>query len=246
MAWRDGLRVPDPAAVAALRNGTSSVTGTNIWLPLLADYRQCFTASGVCLVLRRADVRRPFPDEYFAYYEDVYLGWRLRLLGLGSERVPEAVVYHEGSSVARDRGALRPVLARHAEKNRLTNLLLFYERRTLLALVPLLLLDEGKRLIRAVGHLARFWRRDALALVTSQLRARWWVARHLRWIAAQRRVIQAERVTPDRAILPLLSGRLTPAPGVAARLLNALSLGYCRLIGLPVLERFAGPGDRRP
>ncbi len=233
MSWHASRRVPDPADVARLRNGTSSVTGTNIWLPLLRDYRECFTPSGVCLMVRRAQIERPFPGEYFAYYEDVYLGWRLRLRGLGVERVPEAVVYHEGSAASRHDAALRPVLAFHAEKNRLANLLIFYERRTLLRLAPLLLLDEAKR---CAGALARL-RPPAVARALGTLaRARWWLLRRRRWIAEERRAVQAGRVAPDRDILPLMSGRLTPGQGPTGRTLNVLSLGYCRLAGLLVVE----------
>lgn len=234
-AWAAGLRVPDPATFRKNRNGTSGLLGANVWLPLLSDYRECFTASGVCLVIRRGDHDRPFLSEYFAYYEDVYLGWRLRLRGLGCERVPEAVIYHEGSATSRQNPAVRSALAWHAEKNRLLNLYLFYQGRTLAVLLPLLLLDESKKflvlLVRALTL------RDAGSYVSILLKSRWWLLRHWVWAQAQRRRIQRERQVPDHGITPLMSAQLTMEPGVAAAALNGLGLAYCRLVGITTCER---------
>src|SRR6185295_1055494 len=42
-AWHENLKTPCDSELAVLRNGTHSIIGSNIWLPLLKDYRQCFT-----------------------------------------------------------------------------------------------------------------------------------------------------------------------------------------------------------
>jgi GT2 family glycosyltransferase len=42
-----------------------------------------------------------FDDEYFAYYEDLDLGWRTWLCGYEVHYLPDAVSYHEHSSTAR-------------------------------------------------------------------------------------------------------------------------------------------------
>ena len=236
--WAAALRTPAPAAVAALRNGTASLTGAAIWLPLLRDYRECFTASGVCLVTRHS-AEVPFPDGYFAYHEDVFYGWRLRLRGLGSERVSEAVIYHEGSAASGGNEALRPALGFHAEKNRLTNLLVFYEGGTMAKLAPLVLLDEARRWAAALAWLAG---PRGAGLLVAMLRARWWLATHVRWVRSLRRATQAARVVADAAVLPLLSGRLTARSSGVGGALNALSLRYCRLVGLPVCD---APGHAR-
>jgi GT2 family glycosyltransferase len=45
-----------------------------------------------------------FDEDYFAYHEDVDLGFRLRLRGLQCFYIPEAVVYHVGSASFGKRG----------------------------------------------------------------------------------------------------------------------------------------------
>jgi len=243
-AWREKLQLPEPAHVAAMRNGTSSVIGTNIWLPLLADYRQCFTASGVCLLFPRAEVDIPFPAEYFAYYEDIYLGWRLRLRGLGAERVPEAVIYHVGSGTSREQPELRGVLAFHAEKNRLANLTIFYAAPTLVRILPLLALDEMKKLVVALVRLLTG--RGGFDYLMTYARARLWLVRRIKWILGTRRRMQAERRVNDRDIVRLLSGRLSMQKGVGATILNRFSLGYCRAVGLRTVEFTPRPDTVRP
>ena len=42
-----------------------------------------------------------FDEEFFAYYEDVDLGWRLWVLGHEVHYVPSAVCYHHHSSTSR-------------------------------------------------------------------------------------------------------------------------------------------------
>jgi len=229
-----GQRAPMPEELANRRNGTMGILGANIWLPLLRDYRECFVASGVCVMVRRSDHQLPFLDDYFAYFEDVYLGWSLRLRGLGSERVLEAVVYHSGMETSRQDPVLSAALAFHAEKNRLANVFLLHEGRTLRRLFPLFVLDEVRRVLVAIARSLTGSSADR-AIVT-YARGRLWLAWNWRWLLDRRRRIQAERSAPDREILPLVSGRLTYAPGRAARAVNAVSLWYCRIAGLPVLE----------
>jgi GT2 family glycosyltransferase len=232
--WAAEQRVLVFEDLANLRNGTHSLLGGNIWLPLLRDYRECFTASGVCLVVRRTEHQQPFLNEYFAYHEDVYLGWRLRIRGLACERVPEAVIYHAGSQTSARDPSIRGTLARHAEKNRLVNICLFYQASTLASLVPLIILDEAKKLL--VAAIRMVTGRGGVAYLAVLLGSRWWVLAHWRWIVAQRRRIQQERLMPDSCITPLMSGRLTMDLGFAGALLNRVSLRYCRLVGLRTCE----------
>jgi GT2 family glycosyltransferase len=75
-------------------------------------------ANGGSLAIRRdrfLDVGG-FDEDFFAYYEDVDLGWRLWLYGLGVRFVPEAVTYHRhhGTSAKLPQGKLRVLYERNA------------------------------------------------------------------------------------------------------------------------------------
>src|SRR5436309_3395640 len=234
LCWHTELKVPQSSEVALMRNGTHSVTGANMWLPLLRDYRQCFTGSGVCMVFAKRTVEYPFPEEYFAYFEDVFLGWTLQLKGLRVERVPEAVIYHAGSATASKHPRLRPLLAFHAEKNRLANLFVFYNWFTLLRLMPLLLVAE---LANLAGSLVPLLRSEPTsARIKAHIASRMWLIGHIGWLLRLRKQLQQVRKVQDHRIISLLSARLTMQDGRLGKLLNSFSLTYCRLVGIRTVE----------
>ncbi len=59
-----------------------------------------FSACGATALFPRADFLAVggFDEDYFAYHEDVDLGFRLRLRGLDCMMIPQAVVHHIGSA----------------------------------------------------------------------------------------------------------------------------------------------------
>ena len=61
---------------------------------------EVFSACGAAAIYpRRAfEAVQGFDDQYFAYVEDVDLGFRLRLIGIPCLFLPDAVVYHVGSA----------------------------------------------------------------------------------------------------------------------------------------------------
>jgi len=78
-------------------------------------------------------------DFYLLYSEDVSLGWRLRLAGYSVEKAADANASHRVSATAArfPSGLLRYFRYR----NRMLNLLLFPETRTILRILPLLIIE---------------------------------------------------------------------------------------------------------
>ena len=222
--------------IASVRDGTHNVIGTNIWMPLLRTPDECFTASGVCLLLVRGPASPPFLAEYFAYLEDVFLRWRLRLLSPGSERVPSATIYHDRSLAGRADPDLRSQVAPHAERNRLTNMSLLNSAESLFRILRLIILDETKKVLMFLADLLRGRFRRAISYATLNVRARWWILRRFAWISARRREIQSRRSASDASIFPLMSGRLAMDDSRSGRWLNRLSMSYCRLAGIRTVE----------
>lgn len=186
------------------------------------------------MVFAKRTVEYPFPEEYFAYFEDVFLGWTLQLKGLRVERVPEAVIYHAGSATASKHPGLRPLLAFHAEKNRLANLFVFYNWFTLLRLMPLLLVAELANLAGSLVPLLRS--KPTQARIKAHIASRLWLIRHTGWLWRLRRQVQQLRKVQDQSIISLMSGRLTMQDGRLGKLLNSFSLTYCRLVGIRTVE----------
>jgi GT2 family glycosyltransferase len=163
-------------------------------------------ASGAGMMLRRglwAELGG-FATEYFAYLEDTELSLRCWQRGLRVVYVPDAVVLHR---YVFSRNALKHYLL---ERNRLLLLLTAFERRTLFALLPSLLVVEVCTIALA---LAQGW-------VGGKLRAYAWLLRHVDLVRCRRTKLQSERTVPDAQLFPLLAARLTmanvaPPPGLA-------------------------------
>lgn len=76
-----------------------------------------------------------FDQDYFAYYEDVDLLWRLRFLGYKSIFVPEARVYHVHSATGR---SYSPFKAFHIHRNHFYNLIKLAPFAYLFLLIPMM------------------------------------------------------------------------------------------------------------
>lgn len=179
-----------------------------------ADHREgqdVATASGACMAIRRSlwEGLGGFDDEYFAYHEDTELSLRCHLRGLTVRYVPSAIARH------RYEFSRNPTKNYLLERNRFLTLLTVYSRRTLLLVLPALLLLEVPTLAAAA---AQGWG-------GAKLRGYWWLLTHLEHVRSRRARVQSERVVPDRVLARLLVGRIEPAnvalpPG--ANLLNAV------------------------
>jgi GT2 family glycosyltransferase len=95
-------------------------------------------ASGAACVYRVAPLREHglFDPAFFMYLEDMDLGWKLRAAGHEVHYCPASVVWHRYHFG----GVLRHY--EHYERNRLTLLLTWYRKRTLVLLLPAILLME--------------------------------------------------------------------------------------------------------
>ncbi|HVU71567.1 MAG TPA: glycosyltransferase family 2 protein [Mycobacteriales bacterium] len=61
-----------------------------------------------------------FDDDFFLYYEDTDLSWRIRALGYSAQYVPGAVLRHEHAASS---GEWSPLFVFHVDRNRLLNLI---------------------------------------------------------------------------------------------------------------------------
>lgn len=151
--------------------------------------RDIASVTGATMAFRRTvwDALGGFPDEYFAYLEDLELSWRAWQRGLRVRYVPTAVSDHHYEF---SRSPLKMYLV---DRNRLLFVLTCYAGRTLALLaLPLLAFDVALLAVAAAQGWARQW-----------WRARVWVLGHLRWVRSRRREVQAARLVGDAALVPL-------------------------------------------
>lgn len=123
---RRGTVYPSARSVPSLRVGIGhallgDLMPSNPWTRryhAFADYdvqRDAGWLSGACVLFRRSafDAVGGFDDDFFMYFEDVDLGYRLGKAGWRNVLVPDATVEHEGGHSTRHHSA-RMIAAHHA------------------------------------------------------------------------------------------------------------------------------------
>lgn len=127
-------------------------------------------------------------DELFEHYlEDVDISWRMRIAGYDILYVPDSVVYHKYDF------SLAPWKLFNMERNRYLILLKHLRVRTLLAILPGILLTE----LLIWGYTLLTGRQA----VKSKARSWWWLLTHIPAIKEERNQIQQIRRRPDNEIL---------------------------------------------
>jgi len=196
------LQANDPALLdgegdAYHISGTAWRRGYNhAALPPGTPYR-VFSACGAAALYHRETFLQAggFDEDYFSYFEDVDLGFRLRLMDSGCLAVPAAVVHHVGSAST---GKRSPFAVYYGLRNLVWTffkdmpapLIWYYLPLHLLLLLTFLLLHAS----RGTGG--------------SALRALWDAARGLPAVLRKRRSIQAARRASWQKVRSAMTGGL--------------------------------------
>jgi GT2 family glycosyltransferase len=190
-------------------------------------------APGAAMLIERETYQEVggFDDDYFAYYEDVDLGWRLWVLGYRIGLCPDAVVYHR-------RNASQPA-GRHRtsyllDRNALYSTIKNYDDDSLAVVLPAALMlacvrsvsrsgisrealrpgSTGAATTGLIGRLHRTWRGPSGLEALASVAAIDEVAEQLPRMLEKRRWIQERRRRADSEIVRLFK---TPFPSSQSR-----------------------------
>ncbi|MEX2586622.1 MAG: glycosyltransferase [Actinomycetota bacterium] len=161
-----------------------------------------------------------FDDDYFAFFEDVDLGWRLWILGYRVLYEPSSIVYHRHHGTADALGAEKERFL--LERNALVTILKNYEDETVersLAPALMLALERGltySEVNRESYDLAQPASSAALGseqvdpMTMSHLLAISEASRRMPQIMAKREFVQSKRKRSDKEIMALFGESLRP------------------------------------
>jgi len=135
-----------------------------------------------------------YDEEYWMYHDDVEISWKVKLLGLKIVLAPRSVVFHKYEFSR----SIRMVY--YMERNRYLAMFHFYKGKTILLLIPAMLIMEGGMLVFSVigGWLG------------AKLKADFYFCRPDVWkrIRAKRKFVAKIRKVSDRQITKDFSGKV--------------------------------------
>jgi GT2 family glycosyltransferase len=104
---------------------------------------EIFSAKAASMLIRKSifEVLEGFDEKFFVSFEDVDLGWRVRILGYKIVIVPSSIVHHYGGKTIKK---INEIMAFHGFKNQLAN----FEKKFLIKSIFLFVLIYGIRSIR--------------------------------------------------------------------------------------------------
>lgn len=159
---------------------------------------EVFYCSGACIFTSREilDELGGLDSNYWTYFEDVSLGWRGRLRGCPSYLVSDSTIYHKwGGSYGQQ---LSPKKLYLLERGRLSSVLRNFSIRSLLVLLPAILILD---LLLTIYLLPK-------GMATAKIHATVDVFRNLRIIIRERKKIQASRKKTDGEISLYMSSTI--------------------------------------
>jgi len=151
---------------------------------------EVFYARGAAIIIRSEvfDKLGGFDPDYFIYYEETDLCWRMRLLGYRVITVPTSKIYHLGGGTTGG-PTLKTIYLRR--RNQLTTLLKNYSLKNILKYVPILS-------ILYVGYaLKRLMIRKDIAMFRVYVLAILWNFKNLKKVIIKRKVVQSSRRVSD-------------------------------------------------
>ncbi|MCS6769282.1 MAG: glycosyltransferase family 2 protein [Candidatus Caldarchaeum sp.] len=161
---------------------------------------QVFYARGAAIVIRKHLFMKlgGFDEDYFIYFEETDLCWRLRLLAYKIITVPSSVIYHLGGGTTGTPSGWIIFLRR---RNQLTTLLKNYSASNMVRYgSQLALLYVFYSLLRLIRH------RD-LQVSKSAFSAVVWNLRNMRTVFRKRALVQAMRRVPDQELMKFILAR---------------------------------------
>jgi hypothetical protein len=162
------------------------------------DKDEPFYPDGGSMALRRSTVEKagingqPFDGDYFLYFEDNDLGWRLRLAGHGILCIPSSVIYHYRGASASTASSYSRTFS--FAKNRLVTLIKNYDLVNLMRFLPQVVFLEIARVVVLLPKQS--------SRARAKLGAMFWCVTNLKQIWKKRLYVQSfVRAVPDSDVM---------------------------------------------
>ena len=207
------------------KNGSINFLGHNI-MRIFNDPTDIFFAGGASMIFKKDIIGIPFDDDYFVYAEDVYLGLRSRFMGYSIKHTNASVLDHYGNGTSKTQKS--EFLTYYQERNRLLNTFLFFTPLTIVKVFPFIILNFVAKCLASLAGM----KYSFLGL----LKAYTWLLLNISVIIKKREALQLEKKVDEKEVIRFMTGKLTNGESAVGNLANIVSILYCRIVNLRVIE----------
>lgn len=209
------------------KNGSINFLGHNI-MRVFDEPTDIFFASGASMIFKKNIIGLPFDNDYFVYAEDVYLGLRTRFMGYQIKHTNHSMLDHIGNGTSKTQK--NEFLTYYQERNRILNTFIFFEPKTIIKVAPFFLINCLAKLLAAVLGMKYSF--------VGLLKAYYWFFIHIPLIVKKRKNIQNERKADEKEVIRYMTAKLTNGESSIGKLINVISIFYCRIVNLRTIELF--------
>jgi len=178
-----------------------------------------FGIRGVSFIYRKNIVDLPFDPDYFIYAEDLYFGWLLNLREYRNKTATKSILYHFHNTSKKKSKKTNKYFIYLGERNRLINLFIFYERKNLIKIFPLIVLGI---------FMLNFFE---FKKIPYRSRSYLWLLTHYKDILKKREKIQKQRKVSDNFLIEKMSCKFYDESMVKnkffERILKFINYAFC-------------------
>jgi GT2 family glycosyltransferase len=176
--------------------GLTFCRGLNKSVDEFNNFQAVGAVSGCSFAIRRDVLKyiNGFDPDFFLYMEDADLSWRIRFAGGKIMYVPESIIYHKFKL------SIAPKKEFYLERNRYLILLKNFSLKTLILLLPALIVTE----IVTMGHAILSGPKH----VKSKLLAYFWIIQNFKEILTKRHKTLSKKRTTDEEFFGLLDWKI--------------------------------------
>lgn len=214
------------------KNGTVNLLGHNIMeiFEIGEDGTgEIFLAGGCSLIIKKSladELNGLFLNEYFAYSEDTFLCFKVKFRAMKIYHTSKSIVHHKGGGTFKNKKA--SFLFFYQERNRLLNFLLFFSKGFRIKYISYLIFNFFMKLTASVVSP----KYSAVQLI----KVYWWLLTNQRWIRDNRAGLNKIKLTDDNYVLSYISGKIFNGDNIFEKIVNSISILYCRLTGIKIME----------
>ena len=189
--------------------------------------------SGCCFLYKKEIFDLPFDEDYFIYSEEIYFSLLLHLKGYETILCKTSIIQHENSALKKSSKKIDNYFKFLGKKNKLFNQFIFFETKTLVKLMPLIIFYNIFETIYDFKN------------IFIRLKAYIYIIFNINKILEKRKYIKKLRIINDKELFKQFTYKFVSniqfqdkILKLIIAILNKFSYFYCKFVNIKTIENY--------